>query len=91
MRLPGIDGLALVQRCREIDAALPVIMITGHGDVSLAVQAMRSGAYDFIEKPFSPERAGRGRAARAGEARADARGRGAAPTLAERDGIERAS
>jgi len=55
MRLPHADGLWLVQRCRELDATLPAIMITGHGDVSLAVEAMRSGAYDFIEKPFSPE------------------------------------
>jgi len=55
MRLPRADGLWLVQRCRDSDASLPVIMITGHGDVSLAVEAMRSGAYDFIEKPFSPE------------------------------------
>ena len=55
MRLPNADGLWLVQRCRDFDASLPAIMITGHGDVSLAVEAMRSGAYDFIEKPFSPE------------------------------------
>ena len=55
MRLPGADGLSLVRRCRELDADLPVIMITGHGDVTLAVEAMRSGAYDFIPKPFSPE------------------------------------
>jgi len=55
MRLPGADGLTLVRHCRELDADLPVIMITGHGDVSLAVEAMRSGAYDFIPKPFSPE------------------------------------
>ncbi|MEJ6003843.1 sigma-54-dependent transcriptional regulator [Paucibacter soli] len=55
MRLPGADGLALLRHCRELDAELPVIMITGHGDVSLAVEAMRSGAYDFIPKPFSPE------------------------------------
>ena len=55
MRLPGADGLWLVRRCREIEAVLPVIMITGHGDVNLAVEAMRSGAYDFIQKPFSPE------------------------------------
>jgi len=55
MRLPRADGLWLVQRCRDSDPSLPVIMITGHGDVSLAVEAMRSGAYDFIEKPFSPE------------------------------------
>ncbi|MDL5031047.1 sigma-54 dependent transcriptional regulator [Pelomonas sp. APW6] len=55
MRLPGADGLSLVRHCQELDAALPVIMITGHGDVSLAVEAMRAGAYDFIPKPFSPE------------------------------------
>ena len=55
MRLPGADGLSLIREARDIDPALPVIMITGHGDVSLAVEAMRSGAYDFIPKPFSPE------------------------------------
>lgn len=55
MRLPGADGLSLVRACHEMEPALPVIMITGHGDVSLAVEAMRSGAYDFIPKPFSPE------------------------------------
>ncbi|PXW96277.1 two-component system C4-dicarboxylate transport response regulator DctD [Sphaerotilus hippei] len=55
MRLPGADGLSLVRHCRTLDADLPVIMITGHGDVSLAVEAMRSGAYDFLPKPFSPE------------------------------------
>jgi DNA-binding NtrC family response regulator len=55
MRLPGQDGLALIRWCQQHDADLPVIMITGHGDVGLAVEAMRSGAYDFIPKPFSPE------------------------------------
>jgi DNA-binding NtrC family response regulator len=55
MKLPHADGLALLRHCRELDADLPVIMITGHGDVSLAVEAMRGGAYDFITKPFSPE------------------------------------
>jgi two-component system C4-dicarboxylate transport response regulator DctD len=55
MRLPGADGLSLVRRCHELDPELPVIMITGHGDMALAVEAMRSGAYDFIPKPFSPE------------------------------------
>ncbi len=55
MRLPGAHGLALIDEARDIDPDLPVIMITGHGDVNLAVQAMRSGAYDFIPKPFSPE------------------------------------
>jgi DNA-binding NtrC family response regulator len=56
MRLPKADGLHLVQRLQALDRTLPAIMITGHGDVALAVEAMRSGAYDFIEKPFSPER-----------------------------------
>ena len=55
MRLPGADGLALIREVSDIDPDLPVIMITGHGDVSLAVLAMRSGAYDFLPKPFSPE------------------------------------
>ena len=56
VRLPGIDGMALLERAKRIDADLPVIVVTGHGDVSMAVQAMRSGAYDFIEKPFSADR-----------------------------------
>jgi len=55
MRLPGADGMSLVRACHDLTPDLPVIMITGHGDVSLAVEAMRSGAYDFIPKPFSPE------------------------------------
>ncbi|MEW8188773.1 MAG: sigma-54 dependent transcriptional regulator [Candidatus Thiodiazotropha endolucinida] len=56
IRLPGLDGLALLQRLQQMDAALPVILITGHGDISMAVDAMQKGAYDFIEKPFSAER-----------------------------------
>ncbi|QDF95576.1 Fis family transcriptional regulator [Azoarcus sp. DD4] len=55
MRLPGADGLSVVRRAHELDPDLPVIMITGHGDVTLAVEAMRSGAYDFIQKPFTPD------------------------------------
>lgn len=55
MRLPGASGLALIEELADMDPDLPVVMITGHGDVTLAVQAMRSGAYDFITKPFSPE------------------------------------
>ncbi|CAH0354441.1 sigma-54 dependent transcriptional regulator [Aquabacterium sp. CECT 9606] len=55
MRLPKADGLSLIRLCQQFDPSLPAIMITGHGDVTLAVDAMRSGAYDFITKPFSPE------------------------------------
>ena len=55
MRLPKADGLSLIRLCQQFDASLPAIMITGHGDVTLAVEAMRSGAYDFITKPFAPE------------------------------------
>ncbi|KSW24149.1 MULTISPECIES: sigma-54 dependent transcriptional regulator [unclassified Pseudomonas] len=56
IRLPGMDGLQLLARLREKDAQLPVVLITGHGDIAMAVQAMRDGAYDFMEKPFAPER-----------------------------------
>ena len=55
VRLRGIDGMALLARLKALDARIPVILVTGHGDVSLAVQAMRAGAYDFIEKPFPAE------------------------------------
>lgn len=55
MRLPGADGLTLLSEIHEIDPDIPVIVITGHGNVELAVHAMRSGAYDFIPKPFSSE------------------------------------
>lgn len=55
IRMPGINGMDFLQRAQEIDADLPVILITGHGDVSMAVEAMRAGAYDFIEKPFAVE------------------------------------
>ncbi|GAB5506607.1 MAG: sigma-54 dependent transcriptional regulator [Rhizobiaceae bacterium] len=54
IRLPDIDGMTFLAKALEIDPALPVILITGHGDVPLAVQAMRNGAYDFLEKPFTP-------------------------------------
>lgn len=54
MRLPRADGMEVLRRCQAMDPDLPVIIITGHGDVTLAVEAMRSGAYDFIQKPFAP-------------------------------------
>lgn len=56
IRMPGDDGMALMRHALEIDPDLPVILVTGHGDVNLAVDAMREGAYDFIEKPFAAER-----------------------------------
>ena len=55
-RLPGLGGLALLQRLKAENHALPSIMITGHGDVSMAVEAMKAGAIDFIEKPVSPHK-----------------------------------
>ncbi|NIF82215.1 sigma-54-dependent Fis family transcriptional regulator [Comamonas sp. Tr-654] len=56
IRLPQMSGLGLLAAIRALDAELPVILITGHGDISMAVQAMKDGAADFLEKPFAPER-----------------------------------
>lgn len=55
VRMPEIDGLELQRRLRAQKVGLPVIVITGHGDVALAVEAMKAGAADFIEKPFDDE------------------------------------
>ncbi|MCH5535024.1 sigma-54 dependent transcriptional regulator [Pseudomonas syringae pv. syringae] len=54
VRMPGMSGLELLTRLQGADRDLPVILLTGHGDVPMAVEAMREGAYDFLEKPFSP-------------------------------------
>jgi FixJ family two-component response regulator len=55
VRLPGVSGLDLQDRLRAMDIYLPTIVITGHGDVPVAVRAMKAGALDFIEKPFSDQ------------------------------------
>lgn len=56
LRMPDVDGLTLLRQSLAIDPDLPVVMVTGHGDIQTAVESMRIGAYDFIEKPFPPER-----------------------------------
>ena len=56
IKMPGIDGMQFLKRLKSLDSSLPVIMITGHGDVPMAVDAMRIGAFDFLEKPFNPDR-----------------------------------
>jgi len=55
MRMPGMDGLAVMRALRERELSVPVLVLTGHGDVPMAVEAMRLGAMDFIEKPYEPE------------------------------------
>lgn len=56
IRMPGIDGIELLRRVAGRGWRLPVIIMTGHGDVPLAVEAMKEGAVDFVEKPFDDER-----------------------------------
>ncbi|HHL21663.1 MAG TPA: sigma-54-dependent Fis family transcriptional regulator [Aliiroseovarius sp.] len=56
IKMPGMDGMMFLKKLMSLDSSLPVIMITGHGDVPMAVEAMRVGAYDFLEKPFNPDK-----------------------------------
>jgi len=56
IKMPGMDGMQFLRKLKGLDSSLPVIMITGHGDVPMAVEAMRIGAFDFLEKPFNPDR-----------------------------------
>lgn len=55
VRMPRMSGIDLLKRLRQHGASLPVIVMTGHGDLSLAVEAMKAGAFDFLEKPFDGE------------------------------------
>ncbi|QTF91637.1 sigma-54 dependent transcriptional regulator [Halomonas sp. BM-2019] len=56
VKMPGMDGLALLDEVQRLEEPPPVVLITGHGDVPMAVAAMQAGAWDFVEKPFAPER-----------------------------------
>ena len=94
VRMPGMSGIDLLRRLRERKISVPVIVITGHGDIPLAVEAMRIGAIDFLEKPFDDEvliasvktalRQKEGEAKRHGE-RAEIEGRLGALSNRERD------
>ena len=55
VRMPGMDGLTLLRRLRASGSTMPLMLITGHGDVSMAVAAMKAGAVDFLEKPFEAD------------------------------------
>jgi two-component system, LuxR family, response regulator FixJ len=97
VRMPGLSGIDLLRRLQEMQIGLPVIVITGHGDVPLAVEAMRCGAVDFLEKPFDDDvlltsvRSALNRSEESAaieSERADIRARIAALTQRERDVLE---
>ena len=56
IKMPDLDGMSLMQHLHAKDKNLPVILITGHGDIPLAVEAIKKGAFEFLTKPFSPEK-----------------------------------
>src|SRR5947209_10196531 len=56
VKMPGMDGLEVLDRLRAMNETLPVVVISGHGTISTAVEATKKGAFDFIEKPFASER-----------------------------------
>ncbi|MBR0811188.1 response regulator transcription factor FixJ [Bradyrhizobium diazoefficiens] len=56
VRMPGLDGIELLKRMKALQSAFPILIMTGHGDVPLAVEAMKLGAVDFLEKPFEDDR-----------------------------------
>src|SRR5437867_3267152 len=56
VKMPGMDGLEVLDRLRAMNDALPVVVISGHGTISTAVEATKKGAFDFVEKPFASER-----------------------------------
>ena len=55
LQMPGMDGLELQHRLKALNVSLPVVVVTAHGDIATAVEAMRAGAIDFVEKPFSDD------------------------------------
>src|SRR6187431_3298731 len=56
VKMPGMDGIEVLERLRNLNEALPVVVVSGHGTISTAVEATKKGAFDFIEKPFASER-----------------------------------